>query len=47
MRRPGRLIFLLALSPRRRLEDALKTLVDCRGNRQRCFTLNCGVETDE
>jgi hypothetical protein len=28
MRRPGRLIFLLALSPRRRLEDALKTL-DC------------------
>jgi hypothetical protein len=27
MRRPGRLIFLLALSPRRRLEDALKTLL--------------------
>jgi hypothetical protein len=27
MRRPGLLIFLLALSPRRRLEDALKTLV--------------------
>jgi uncharacterized membrane protein YhaH (DUF805 family) len=26
MRRPGRLIFLLALLPRRRLEDALKTL---------------------
>jgi hypothetical protein len=26
MRRPGRLIFLFALSPRRRLEDALKTL---------------------
>jgi hypothetical protein len=26
MRRPGRLIFLLALSARRRLEDALKTL---------------------
>jgi hypothetical protein len=29
MRRPGRLIFLLALSPRRRLEDALKTLLLC------------------
>jgi hypothetical protein len=28
MRRPGRLSFLLALSPGRRLEDALKTLVD-------------------
>jgi hypothetical protein len=27
MRRPGRLSFLLALSPRGRLEDALKTLV--------------------
>jgi hypothetical protein len=27
MRRPGRLSFLLALSPRRRLEDALKTLI--------------------
>jgi hypothetical protein len=27
MRRLGRLIFLLALSPRRRLEDALKTPV--------------------
>jgi hypothetical protein len=29
MRRPGRLSFLLALSPRRRLEDALKTLICC------------------
>jgi hypothetical protein len=28
MRRPGRLSFLLALSPRRRLDDALKTLLE-------------------
>jgi hypothetical protein len=31
MRRPERLIFLLALSPRRRLEDALKTLDKSNG----------------
>jgi hypothetical protein len=31
MRCPGCLIFLLALSPRRRLEDALKTLTESWG----------------
>jgi hypothetical protein len=36
MRRPGRLSFLLALSPRRRLEDALKTLIRIEEALSRC-----------
>jgi hypothetical protein len=36
MRRPGRLSFLLFLSPRRRLEDALKTLIRIEEALSRC-----------